>query len=215
MCPAVKQAAGDCITPNDCAMCAKKVVALLQSMESQLQRERQRRMAEEMAQQKEIERKEEIERERVRQEKRAAKEKRREEARVREAETKREADQKNNHEMQLNGNQNLKTKNNINNSNGHAASAPTQASGSCLGSLVMFLLGLAVVGLGLAVSLIWIYTEGRLDSKSVSTALPLIQSDVEDYLMSVGLKTLKLYEQAEKTAKPFVEKFVCVQYEYH
>merc|ERR1712179_683257 len=182
LCPAVKQAAGDCITPNDCAMCAKKVVALLQSMESQLQR--------------------------VRQEKRAAKEKRREEARVREAETKREADQKANHEMQLNGNQNLKTKNKINNSNGHAASAPTQPSGSCLGSLVMFLLGLAVVGLGLAVSLIWIYTEGRLDSKSVSTALPVIQSDVEDYLMSVGLKTVKLYEQAEKSTKPYLESSI-------
>ena len=187
-------------------MCAKKVVALLQSMESQLQRERQRRMAEEMAQKKEIERKEEMERERVRQEKRAAKEKRREEARVREAETKREADQKVNHEMQLNGNQNLKTKNKTNSSNGHVASSPTQASGSCLGSLIMFLLGLAVVGLGLAVSLIWIYTEGRLDSKSVSTALPVIQSDVEDYLMAVGLKTVKLYEQAEKATKPYLER---------
>jgi len=205
LCPAVKQAAGDCITPNDCAMCAKKVVALLQSMESQLQRERQRRMAEEMAQQKEIERREEMERERVRQEKRAAKEKRREEARVREAETKKEVDQKVRHEMQLNGNQNAKTKSTMHSSNGHAGSPNSADSRSCLGSLVMFLLGLAVVGLGLAVSLIWIYTEGRLDSKSVSTALPVIQSDVEDYLMSVGLKTVKLYEQAEKTAKPFVE----------
>ena len=25
LCPALKQAAGDCITPNDCALCAKKV----------------------------------------------------------------------------------------------------------------------------------------------------------------------------------------------
>ena len=46
--PALKQAAGDCITPNDCALCAKKVVALLQSYESQLQRERQRVLEEEM-----------------------------------------------------------------------------------------------------------------------------------------------------------------------
>jgi len=205
LCPAVKQAAGDCITPNDCALCAKKVVALLQSMESQLQRERQRRMAEEMAQQKEIERKEEMERERVRQEKRAAKEKRREEARVREAETKNSVDQKVRHEMQLNGSQDSKTKNKLHSSNGHANTSPAPSSGSWLGSLIMFLLGLAVVGLGLAVSLIWIYTEGRLDTKSVTTALPVIQSDVEDYLMSVGLKTVKLYEQAEKTAKPFVE----------
>merc|ERR1719228_1903397 len=89
--------------------------------------------------------------------------------------------------------------------NGHLESPEQLTSRSCLGSVVMFLLGLAVVGLGLAVSLIWIYTEGRLDSKSVSTALPVIQSDVEDYLMSVGLKTVKLYEQAEKTAKAFVE----------
>lgn len=208
LCPAVKQAAGDCITPNDCAMCAKKVVALLQSMESQLQRERQRRMAEEMAQQKEIERREEVERERVRQEKRAAKEKRREEARVREAETKKETDQKVRHEMQLNGNQNAKSKNNLHSSNGHASSPDPAVSRSCLGSLVMFLLGLAVVGLGLAVSLIWIYTEGRLDSKSVSTALPVIQSDVEAYLMGVGLKTVKMYEQVEKSAKPYVESSV-------
>eukprot|EP00092_Neocalanus_flemingeri_P007693 GFUD01008308.1.p1 GENE.GFUD01008308.1~~GFUD01008308.1.p1 ORF type:complete len:445 (+),score=149.66 GFUD01008308.1:53-1387(+) len=205
LCPALKQAAGDCITPNDCAMCAKKVVALLQSMESQLQRERQRRMAEEMAQQKEIERREEIEREKVRQEKRAAKEKRREEARVREAETKKDSDQKVRHEMQLNGNDNAKTKNNSHGSNGHAATPDPAVSRSCLGSLVMFLLGLAVVALGLAVSLIWIYTEGRLDSKSVTTALPVIQSDVEDYLMAVGFKTVKLYEQAEKAAKPYVE----------
>ena len=49
--------------------------------------------------------------------------------------------------------------------------------------------------------------EGRLDSKSVSTALPVIQSDVEDYLMAVGLKTVKLYEQAEKSAKPYVERY--------
>ena len=81
MCPAVKQAAGDCITPNDCAMCAKKVVALLQSYESQLQRERQRQVEEELKMQREVERREEVERERMRQEKRAAKEKRREEAR--------------------------------------------------------------------------------------------------------------------------------------
>lgn len=205
LCPAVKQAAGDCITPNDCAMCAKKVVALLQSMESQLQRERQRRMAEEMAQQKEIERREEMERERVRQEKRAAKEKRREEARVREAETKKDSEQKVKHEMQLNGNGDTKMKNIQHSSNGYVETSEQLTSRSCLGSVVMFLLGLAVVGLGLAVSLIWIYTEGRLDSKSVSTALPVIQSDVEDYLMTVGLKTVKLYEQAEKVAKPYVD----------
>ena len=54
-------------------MCAKKVVALLQSYESQLQRERQRLLEEEQRQQREQERREEAERERIRQEKRAAK----------------------------------------------------------------------------------------------------------------------------------------------
>ena len=115
------QAAGDCITPNDCAMCAKKVVALLQSYESQLQRERQRLLEEEQRQQREQERREEAERERIRQEKRAAKvgtpaqqcwpdqalsafhiqEKRREEARMREVEVRKEADMKQSHEMQV------------------------------------------------------------------------------------------------------------------
>ena len=47
--------------------------------------------------------------------------------------------------------------------------------GSWLGSLLLFLAGLAVAGLGLSFSLIWIYTEGKLDSKSVSSALPVIQ----------------------------------------
>ena len=65
LCPALKQAAGDCITPNDCALCAKKVVALLQSMESQLQRERQRRFEEEERGKREQERREEAEREKV------------------------------------------------------------------------------------------------------------------------------------------------------
>ena len=35
--------------------------------------------------------------------------------------------------------------------------------------------GVGVAGAGLAISLLWIYTEGKLDSKSVSAALPVIQ----------------------------------------
>ena len=179
LCPAVKQAAGDCITPNDCALCAKKVVALLQSYESQLQRERQRKLEEELKVRREQERQEEVERERMRQEKRAAKEKRREEARMREAEVRRDVDIKQTQEMQVNG------------SNGHQANGvrgrqtgngysygdtrDSRGGNTCLGSILMFLLGLAVAGLGLAISLIWIYTEGKLDSKSVSNALPVIQ----------------------------------------
>jgi len=214
LCPAVKQAAGDCITPNDCAMCAKKVVALLQSMESQLQRERQRLMEEENRQLREQEKREEMERERLRQEKRAAKEKRREENRLKEEERKRDVDQKMRHEMQLNGS-NGSAKNGTARDNdtrggasGGLVEGDTRQTSSCLGSLLMFLLGLGVVGAGVAVSLVWIYTEGRLDSKSVSTALPVIQADVEDYLMFMGQKTVKMYEQAERVARPYVERTI-------
>jgi len=201
--PALKQAAGDCITPNDCALCAKKVVALLQSYESQLQRERQRVLEEEMKAQKAQEKREEAERERIRQEKRAAKEKRREEARQREAEVRREADMKISHEMQMNGNGQSHARNGA---GARAQRAEEQgSSGSWLGSLVMFLLGLGVAGAGLAISLLWIYTEGKLDSKSVSAALPVIQADVEDYLMIIGSHTIKMYEQAEKVSRPYLE----------
>lgn len=214
LCPAVKQAAGDCITPNDCAMCAKKVVALLQSMESQLQRERQRLMEEENRQLREQEKREEMERERLRQEKRAAKEKRREENRLKEEDRKRDVEQKMRHEMQLNGsngtakNGTARDNNNRGGAGDGSVEGDTRQASSCLGSLLMFLLGLGVIGAGVAVSLVWIYTEGRLDSKSVSTALPVIQADVEDYLLTMGQKTVKMYEQAERVARPYVERTI-------
>ena len=81
-----------------------------------------------------------------------------------------------------------------------------------------------MAGVGLAISLLWIYTEGKLDSKSVSAALPVIQvrdksvgeigndndvssvqADVEDYLMIVGKNTIRMYEQAEKLSRPYLE----------
>ena len=226
LCPALRQAAGDCITPNDCALCAKKVVALLQSYETQLVRERQRHLEEEMAARKEKERLEELERERLRQEKRAAKERRREEARQREAETRRETDLKIRHEMQVNGNGSSKnpSKTFTSTKNGYGrTSGESEGRRSCLASLTMFLAGLAVAGLGLALSLLWIYTEGKLDSKTVSAALPVIhvspatvcqisicvaQADVEEYLMSVGVQTVKWYQEAEKISKPYVTRYI-------
>ena len=154
-----------------------QVVALLQSYETQLARERQRLLEEELAARREQERLEEREREKLRQEKRAAKEKRREEARLREAETRREADLKIRHEMQVNGNGDCKntTKNFSKAKNGYGHSPGSESERSCMASLLMFLAGLAVAGLGLAISLLWVYTEGKLDSKSVSSALPVLQ----------------------------------------
>ena len=77
---AIQKAAGPCITSSDCQQCAKKVVALYQSMQSQLERERQKRAIEEEKVKAAVRAAEEAERERIRVEKRAAKERRREEA---------------------------------------------------------------------------------------------------------------------------------------
>ena len=129
-----------------------------------------------MKAQRELERREEAEREKMRQEKRAAKEKRREEARMRDAEVKKENDIKMSHEMQMNGNgASYNNRNGNTTGNGYHCHESEPRGRTCLGSVVMFLLGLAVAGLGLAISLLWIYTEGKLNSKSVSSALPVIQ----------------------------------------
>ena len=48
LCSTVKQVAGDCIKSNDFFMCAVKVVALMQSMASRLQKERQKPLTEEL-----------------------------------------------------------------------------------------------------------------------------------------------------------------------
>ena len=138
-------------------------------------------------------------------------EKRREEARHREAEVRKESDMKMSHEMQMNGNgtgggyNRNGNKNNISTDNGY--NHVSEARGrTCLGSVIMFLLGLGVAGMGLAISLLWIYTEGKMDSKSVQSALPVIQADVEDVLMTAGKNTVKMYEQAEKISRPYLER---------
>ena len=134
--------------------------------------------------------------------------------RLREAEVRKDADLKMNHEMQVNG---VNGEGHQGNGVGgkHAAAngynyqdRDSRGGSSCLGSVLMFLLGLGVAGLGLAISLIWIYTEGKLDTRSVSKALPLIQADVEDSLMIVGKNTIKMYEQAEKISKPYLERYL-------
>jgi len=189
-------------------MCAKKVVALLQSMESQLQRERQRKMAEEQAAAAERVRMEEAERERLRQEKRAAKERRREEQKMREEDRKREVEEQHQHEMQINNSVNNMDKRAMGDAaNGHTRQQPIMdppTRGWCY-SLFMFLMGMSVVGVALAISLIWIYTEGKLDSASIQIALPVIQSDVEDYFLTIGQKTVKAADQAAKTAQPYID----------
>ena len=37
-----------------------------------------------------------------------------------------------------------------------------------------------------------------------------LQADVEDYLLSVGVQTVKWYQEAEKVSKPYVTRWVSV-----
>merc|ERR1719378_1295249 len=111
--------------------------------------------------------------------------------------------------MQMNGNGAGNSKKSNNYSHNGYSSNETQPHGkTCLGSVLMFLLGVAVAGLGLAISLLWIYTEGKLDSKSVSSALPVIQVDVEETLLKIGKSTSMMYEEVEKMSKPYLESAI-------
>lgn len=175
--PTLLQAAGPCITGPDCAMCAKKVVALMQSRQSQLERERQKKALEEQKAAQEQRAQEEAERERIRAEKKAAKERRREEARAKEEAKKREmealmANMQHEMEQPRNGNSHgVKS-----DKDGGRDSRPT--SGWCW-SLVWLLAGLLVVALGLNISVLWIYTDGHLDQRSIERAMPVLQRDLE------------------------------------
>ena len=96
-----------------------------------------------------------------------------------------------------------------------------QGGTSLISSLLLFLCGLAVVGAGLAVSLLWVYTEGRsvilnwetglryvflrLDSKSIATALPVLQADVEEWMGGAGNGVVKVYSKLEEGARPYVD----------
>merc|ERR1719348_2934514 len=92
--------------------------------------------------------------------------------------------------------------------NGYSPNETQPHGKTCLGSILMFLLGVAVAGLGLAISLLWIYTEGKLDSKSVSSALPVIQADIEETLLKIGKSTSMMYEEVEKMSKPYLESAI-------
>lgn len=212
--PSLAQAAGPCITPNDCALCAKKVVALLQSMESQLTRERQRKTEEMMRAKREQEKREEAEREKTRQEKRAAKEKRRDEARQREGEQRRHEEEKMQHEMQLNGNGSHQTRAQNGAFRRDAAARagrtlPQDGSAEGRGgfcSLVFkLLLAIMVAGAAAMISMLWIYTDGKMDSQSIQKALPVIQTDVDDFVMTWGHRTAKFLNKIEKQVSPYIE----------
>lgn len=77
-----------------------------------------------------------------------------------------------------------------------------------MGLLVKLLLFLTVGAVALSISLIWVYTDGKMDSDSIQRAVPVIQKDVEATLVVWGDKSYKLYADAEKKARPYVQSSV-------
>ena len=49
------------------------------------------------------------------------------------------------------------------------------------------------------------YTFPRLDSKSIATALPVLQADVEEWMGGAGDGVVKVYSKLEETARPHVD----------
>ena len=45
----------------------------------------------------------------------------------------------------------------------------------------------------------------RLDSKSIATALPVLQADVEEWMGGAGNGVVKVYSRLEEGARPYVD----------
>jgi len=215
--PALQQAAGPCITPADCTLCSKKVVALLQSMQSQMERERQRLAIEEQKADEQRRILEEQEKEKIRNEKRAAKERRRE-ARAKE-DFKKQQDR-----MTTSSSMSKEPINGRGMKNGSGDSAhhynDYQANkgfeykdykgmndtvGWCR-SLMMLMLAILLVSVGSGISLLFIYTGGNLDQRSIERALPILQQDVENTMIQIGQKVDHGWHDAQKTLNPILKK---------
>lgn len=164
------KSAGNCITPIDCANCAKSVVLLMQNIQSKQERDRQKVLLEQRKLDEQRRLQEEKEREKARALKKAAKERKRAEARLREEQSRQAAESAAMasipHEMQQ-GTSNGKV----------GGKGSKEKSFSCLWSFWMFMMTVLLIALGFGTSLLWIYTGGQLDQHSVEKALPMIQRD--------------------------------------
>lgn len=186
------KAAGPCITQSDCAACAKRVVVLMQNIQSNQEKERQKQLINERKLAEERRLAEEAERVKIRAEKKAAKEKRRQEAHQREEAARKEAElaalNSIRHEMeqQPQGSRAGYT----NKGRGGSANQGSKKA-SCLWTLWLCMLATIFLLLGFSVSLIWIYTGGQLDQRSIEKALPIIQKDVDFNLVKWSEKVNK------------------------
>jgi len=198
------KAAGPCITPSDCATCAKQVVALMKNIQSTQERERQKQLMHERKLEEERKLLAEMERDKIRAAKKAAKEKRRQEALEREEVAKREEElaamNAMRHEMEQNPQgSSAKINGNLDNSQ-----AKTKKAG-CLWTLWILLVTLFFLSVGFGASLIWIYTGGHLDQRSIERALPIIQRDVDVTMAELSLKASQLMEQTRPYTKKLQE----------
>jgi len=198
------KAAGPCITPSDCATCAKQVVALMKNIQSTQERERQKQLMHERKLEEQRKLLAELERDKIRAAKKAAKEKRRQEALEREEIAKREEElaamNAMRHEMEQNPQaSSAKINGDLDNSE-----AKTKKTG-CLWTLWILLVTVFFLSIGFGASLIWIYTGGHLDQRSIERALPIIQRDVDVKMAELSLKASQLMEQTRPYTKKLQE----------
>ena len=73
-------------------------------------------------------------------------------------------------------------------------------------SLMMFMLAILLVSVGSGISLLFIYTGGNLDQRSIERALPILQQDVENTMIQIGQKVDNGWHDAQKTLNPILKK---------
>ena len=63
-----------------------------------------------------------------------------------------------------------------------------------------------LVTVGSGISLLFIYTGGNLDQRSIERALPILQQDVENTVMQIGKKVDFGWQEAQRTMNPILKK---------
>eukprot|EP00096_Caligus_rogercresseyi_P008323 TRINITY_DN2696_c0_g1_i1.p1 TRINITY_DN2696_c0_g1~~TRINITY_DN2696_c0_g1_i1.p1 ORF type:complete len:426 (-),score=116.37 TRINITY_DN2696_c0_g1_i1:102-1379(-) len=204
--PALRKAAGPCITNAECSTCAKKVVALMQSLQTQLENEKKRWVLEEK---KSLQRRldaEEAEKERLKAEKKAAAAKRRRETGKEGGGDKGKGKKGGGLNGACNKEGDCGALNDCKNSRVQIGNSGGNGSKSGDGSMrrhpLLFTLFTslfyATLLLGaVGASALWVYTEGNLSQKSIARSLPLIARDMET---SLALSLSWLQASGQKAA---------------
>ena len=83
---------------------------------------------------------------------------------------------------------------------------PTNENIGWCRSLMVFLLAALLVTVGSGISLLFIYTGGNLDQRSIERALPILQQDVENTVMLIGKKVDIGWQEAQRAMNPILKK---------